>query len=337
MSIPRPQSWLYSTPQGLYCVPGDFHIDPAQPVDRALITHGHGDHARPGHRRVLATRETADIMQLRLGAEAAGEFAAARMGEPQRINDVTVRFVPAGHIFGSAQIVLEYAGSRVVISGDYKRTADPTCPAFEPVDCDLFITEATFGLPVFRHGSPRREIGRLLASLGENADRCHLLGVYGLGKCQRVITLLREAGFDAPIYLHGALIPLCHLYERAGIPLGDLRPVSRDRAESFQGRLVLCPPSAMADRWSRRFGDAVTCFASGWMRVRALVRQRRIELPLVISDHADWPEILATIDDTGASEIWVTHGHDEALLRQLALMGLKGRALALVGFEEEAE
>ena len=333
----HPSRWIYPTPQGLYCAPGRFHIDPAHAVESALITHGHGDHARPGHGRVLATRETGAIMKVRMGPDAAGEIAEAGLGETVRINEVAVRFLPAGHILGSAQIVIEHAGSRVVVSGDYKRAEDPTCPAFEPVACDLFITEATFGLPVFRHEPPHHEVARLLASLGSNPDRAHLLGVYGLGKCQRTIVLLRQAGYDAPIFLHGALIGLCALYESLGIPLGDLKPVQEAKGLRFEGCLVLCPPSAIADRWARRFGDAVTCFASGWMRVRGRARQRGVELPLIISDHADWPELIATIRDTGTPEVWVTHGREEALVRQLALMGLKGRALALVGFEDETE
>ena len=242
MAATHPQRWIYPTPQGLFCLPGGFHIDPAHAVESALITHGHGDHARPGHGRVLATRETGAIMKVRLGSEAAGDIAAATPGESIRIKDVVVRFVPAGHILGSAQIVIEHAGSRVVISGDYKRAGDPTCAAFEPVACDLFITEATFRLPVFCHEPPQQEVARLLASIGSNPDRAHLLGVYGLGKCQRIIVLLRQAGFDAPIFLHGALVGLCALYERLGIPLGDLRPVQEAKGQRFEGCLVLCRP-----------------------------------------------------------------------------------------------
>jgi len=243
--------------------------------------------------------------------------------------------MPAGHILGSAQIVIEHKGSCAVVSGDYKRTADPTCLPFELVRCNLVITEATFGLPVFCHEPPAKEVARLLGSLAANPDRTHLLGVYGLGKCQRMIVMLRKAGYDAPIYLHGALVGLCALYERLGVNLGDLRPVSEQKRTSYQGALVLCPPSAIAERWARRFGDALTSFASGWMRVRNRARQRGAELPLVISDHADWPELLDTIAETGAEEVWVTHGREDALVHQLGVMGLKARALALVGFEDE--
>ncbi|HYM99648.1 MAG TPA: ligase-associated DNA damage response exonuclease [Aestuariivirgaceae bacterium] len=335
MTASGPYRWIYPTPKGLYCEPGNFYIDPAQQVEHALITHGHSDHARPGHGHVLTTRETGEIMKIRFGAEAAGRLSEATLGKTMAVNDVKVRFAPAGHILGSAQIAIEHKGCCAVISGDYKRTADPTCLPFETMKCDLFITEATFGLPVFCHEPPDKEVARLLGSLAANPDRVHLLGVYGLGKCQRMIVMLRKAGYDAPIFLHGALVGLCSLYERLGVNLGDLQPVREREPKRYQGALVMCPPSAIADRWARRFGDALSCFASGWMRVRGRARQRGAELPLVISDHADWPELLDTIQETQASEVWVTHGREDALVHQLGLMGLKARALALVGFEDE--
>jgi putative mRNA 3-end processing factor len=332
-----PERWLYPTAAGLYCEPAGVYIDPARAVDRALITHGHGDHARPGHGAVLATPETIAIMQVRYGSASAGRFESVSPGQRQSLGGVGVTFVPAGHILGSAQIVLEWNGTRAVISGDYKRATDPTCAPFEPVQCDLFITEATFGLPVFRHENAGAEARRLMASLTEQPERAHLLGVYGLGKCQRMIRLLRDAGYDAPIHLHGALIGLTELYQRLGVELGEVHPVSDNRKSSCAGELVLCPPSAIADRWSRRFADPVTAFASGWMRVKGRARQRGVELPLVVSDHADWPELIATVVEVGAGEVWVTHGREDALVHQLTGMGLKARALALVGFEEEGE
>jgi putative mRNA 3-end processing factor len=244
--------------------------------------------------------------------------------------------VPAGHILGSAQVVIEYGGQRAVISGDYKRSADPTCHPFELVPCDLFVTEATFGLPVFRHEPAVREVARLLASVAAFPERTHQIGVYGLGKCQRLIVLLRQAGWDRPIWLHGAMLELCRLYERLGIPLGDLRLVA-DASADLAGEIVLSPPSALGDRWSRRLTDPVTSFASGWMRVRGRARQRGVELPLVISDHADWSELIGTIEETGAEEIWVTHGREEAVVYRARQMGRRARALALVGREDEAE
>jgi len=329
----RPSSWLHPTDHGLYCAPGRFHIDPHRPVERAVITHGHGDHARPGNGAVLATAETLAVMRVRLGEGAGGDLQPLAYGEATAIGGVRVTLRPAGHILGSAQVVMEFEGCRAVVSGDYKRTADPTCPGFEPVACDVFVTEATFGLPVFRHEPPAKEVQKLLASLRRNPERAHLLGVYGLGKCQRMIALLRQAGYDRPVYAHGALLNLCRLYERLGVPLGDVRPLPE--VERLAGEIVLCPPSELSGRWQRRLADPVTAFASGWMRVRGRARQRGVELPLVVSDHADWPELMATIAETDPGEVWVTHGREDALVHALALQGRKARALALVGFEDE--
>jgi putative mRNA 3-end processing factor len=247
---------------------------------------------------------------------------------------VTLR--PAGHILGSAQVVIDYRGQRAVVTGDYKRQPDPTCRPFELVPCDLLVTEATFGLPVFRHEPAAREIGRLLASLMAFPERTHQVGVYSLGKCQRVIALLRQAGYERPIWLHGALIALSALYERLGVPLGELRHVS-EAGQSLAGEVVLSPPSALADRWSRRLADPLSVLASGWMRVRGRARQRGVELPLVISDHVDWPELMATIAECGAGEVWVTHGREEAVVHAARRMGRRARALALVGREDESE
>ena len=330
------EDWLKLDGAGLCCAPGDFHVDPTRRVERAIITHSHSDHARPGHGAVLATPETIAIMKARLGPEAAGSFQELRYGERVGMGGVTVRLAPAGHILGSAQVAIEHRGRRAVVSGDYKRRPDPTAAPFELVRCDLFVTEATFGLPVFRHEPDAREIGRLLASLAAFPERTHLVGAYGLGKTQRLIALLRAAGYDRPIWLHGAHAAMCDLYGELGVDLGELALVN-DATTKLPGEIVLCPPSALQDRWTRRLTDPVTAFASGWMRVRARVRQRGVELPLVISDHCDWPELVQTIGDTGAEEVWVTHGREDALVHQIGLMGKRGRALALVGFEEEGE
>jgi putative mRNA 3-end processing factor len=334
-AAPRPESWIRAVPGGLWCEPGGFFIDPTRAVDRAVITHGHGDHARPGNKHVLATAETIAIMRARYGENAGGAFQPASYGELVSINGVTVTLVPAGHVLGSAQVVLEHRGSRVVVSGDYKRRRDPTCALFEPQQCDVFITEATFGLPVFRHPPDWHEIDRLLHSLRLFPERCHVVGVYALGKCQRVIGLLREAGWDRPIYIHGALAALCELYEDLGVALGPLLPVMGASKEQLAGQIVLAPPGATADRWSRRLPDPVTAMASGWMRVKQRAKARGVELPLVISDHADWDELTQTLHDVGASEIWVTHGNEEALVHYATKAGLKARALALVGYEDE--
>jgi putative mRNA 3-end processing factor len=333
----NPRSWLYPTARGLYCEPGDFYIDPAVAVPRAVITHGHGDHARPGHRSALATPETLAIMRTRFQDMPDTAQQPLKYGEAVTIGDVEVSLVPAGHILGSAQAVLEYRGQRIVVSGDYKRRPDATCPGFEPVPCDVFITEATFALPVFHHPSDAGEIGKLLRSLQTFPERTHLVGVYALGKCQRVIKLLRAAGYDKRIWLHGALASLCKLYESNGVELGDTALVSDAILETFRGQIVLCPPSAIADRWSRRFADPIAAMASGWMGVRARARQRGAELPLIISDHADWSELTQTLKDVGAPKVWVTHGREEALVAYARSIGIEAEALHLGGREEEDE
>jgi putative mRNA 3-end processing factor len=335
IAAPRPESWVAPTSAGLYCAPGDFYIDPSRPVPRALVTHGHGDHARPGNGRVLATAATIAIMQARYGGEAGGELQALAYDERLTIGGVGVRLVPAGHVLGSAQIVLDHRGSRVVVSGDYKRRADPTCAPFAPQDCDLFITEATFGLPVFRHPPAELEIAKLLHSLSLFPDRCHLVGVYALGKCQRVLALLRRAGYDAPVYLHGALITLTELYERQGVTLGPVLPATGAAREALRGKIVLAPPGAAAEPWSRRLPDPVVAHASGWMRVRQRAKAGGVELPLVISDHADWDELTQTLDEVEAHEVWVTHGREEALVHWAAKKGYRARALALTGFDDD--
>lgn len=335
----RASDLLCSRPGGLYCPPGDFFIDPVKPVARALITHGHSDHARSGHHAVLATRETLDIMALRYGEDFAGSTQAARFGETISVNGVAVTFHPAGHVLGSAQIAVEHGGMRIVASGDYKRRPDATCEPFDVVPCDVFITEATFGLPVFLHPPAEEEIGRLLKSVAQFPQRTHLVGAYALGKAQRVMRLLRDAGYEEPIYIHGALAKLSQYYQSQGIELGQLEPATVESGSKgdFAGAVVVGPPSAFQDRWARRFADPLTCFASGWMRIRQRAKQGGVELPLIISDHSDWDELTTTIRDTGAAEIWVTHGREEALVRWCELQGIAARPLHLVGYEDEGD
>jgi putative mRNA 3-end processing factor len=336
--MPHPETWLVTRPEGLYCEPADLFIDPIRPVPRAAITHAHSDHARPGHGRVLATPETVALMQTRMGPTLGGATPQALpYGETLSLGPVRLTLHPAGHVLGSAQILLEYQGSRAVISGDYKRAPDPTCAPFTPIACDVFVTEATFGLPVFTHPPAATEIARLLDSVKLFPDRTHVVGAYSLGKAQRVIALLRGAGWHAPIYLHGAHIPLCLTYEALGIPLGDLRPATVAAKSALAGQIVLAPPSAIADRWARRLTDPVVALASGWMRVRQRAKAGGIELPLIISDHADWPELLQTIADVGAPEIWVTHGSEEALIHAATQRGVRARALRLVGYDDAGE
>lgn len=319
---------------GIRIVPADAWIDPARPAERALITHGHADHARGGHRRTIATPETLAIMAVRYGVTDGA--ARASYHDPIAIGGgVTATFLPAGHVLGSAQILLEHAGERVIVTGDYKRSADPTCAPFAATPCDLFITEATFGLPVFQHPPIAGEIAKLLDAQREHPDRCVLVGAYALGKAQRIIAELRAAGWQEPIYLHGAMEAMCRLYESLGIPLGDLRSVAGVPKAALAGAIVICPPSALNDRWSRRLPNPLTAMASGWMRVRQRVRQRGVELPLVISDHADWAELTATIVEVNPGETWITHGREDALLRWCELHQRKARALALTGYEDE--
>jgi putative mRNA 3-end processing factor len=333
----KPESVLRPSPAGLYCPPGDFYIDPVRPVARAVITHGHSDHARAGHGAVVATAETLAIMAARYGEDFAGATEAVRYGQPIERDGVEITLVPAGHILGSAQAVVRSKGMTIVVSGDYKRRRDPTCPLFEPVPCDVFVTEATFGLPVFNFPDASDEVTRLLKSVAQFPERTHLVGAYALGKAQRIIRLLREAGYDRPVYVHGAMQSLNTLYERFGIDLGPVEPATVDKAKKkdFAGAIVITPPSAIDDRWSRRFADPLPAFASGWMRVRARARQRQVELPLVISDHADWSELTTTLEEIKPGEVWITHGGEEALLRWCELKGQKARALSLVGYDED--
>jgi putative mRNA 3-end processing factor len=330
----RDFAWIRPEPWGIHVVPSDTWIDPAREVPHALVTHGHADHARGGHGVTVATPETLAIMDLRYftreGATPVpyGESIDLKGG-------VRATFIPAGHVLGSAQILLEHAGERVVVTGDYKRRPDPTCPPFEVTPCDIFVSEATFGLPLFCHPPIESEIAKLLSRLAAHPDRCILVGAYALGKAQRVIAELRRAGHHEPIYLHGALERMCRLYEEFGVSLGELKLVSGASKDEMRGRVVVCPPGALNDRWSRRLPDPITAMASGWMRVRQRARQRNVELPLIISDHADWGELTRTIQEVNPRETWITHGREEALLRWHQLHQRRARALALVGYEDE--
>ena len=336
--MPHPETWLKATSAGLFCEPGGFFVDPPRAVDRAIVTHAHSDHARPGHRAVLASPETLALMRTRMGEGQAGlSQQALGWGERLRIGEVEVWLEPAGHVLGSAQVAMQWRGSRAVVSGDYKRAADPTTPGFVPIPCDVFVTEATFALPVFRHPKPEAEVARLLESVALFPDRTHVVGCYSLGKCQRLVALLRQAGWDRPIYLHGAHVALCETYAALGVDLGELRPATVAGKAALVGAIVLAPPSAIADRWARRLAEPVVCAASGWMRVRQRAKQGGVELPLVISDHADWDELNATLDEVGAPEVWVTHGREEALIHAAGKRGIAGHALRLLGYGEEDE
>ena len=286
---------------------------------------------------MLATAETLAIMSARYGEQFAGSTEAVRYGQTIERDGVEVTLVPAGHVLGSAQAVIRCKGMTIVASGDYKRRRDPTCPPFEPVRCDVFVTEATFGLPVFCFPEASHEIEKLLKSVAQFPERTHLVGAYALGKAQRIIALLREAGYEKPIYIHGAMQSMVTLYERFGVTFGPLEPatVENTKKTDFAGAIVVAPPSALEDRWTRRFADPLPAFASGWMRVRARARQRNVELPLVISDHADWQELTGTLQEIEPGEVWITHGNEDALLRWCALNNQKARALRLVGYDDD--
>ncbi len=337
----RPQDLLRETERGLRCEPGGFFIDPMRPADRAVVTHGHADHARAGHAKVAATPQTLAIMASRYGEGFCESRQAMAYGETVRMGEVDVSFHPAGHVLGSAQARLEWKGLVITVSGDYKRRRDPTCARFEVVPSHVYVTEATFGLPVFRHPDDAGEIAKLLGSVKRFPERAHLVGAYALGKAQRIICLLREAGYHEPIYIHGALKQLCALYEDQGVALGGLRDATLKDAvgarTDFAGKIIIGPPSSFQTSWARRFPDPVIAFASGWMRVKARARQRGVELPLILSDHADWDELTDTVRESAREEVWITHGREDALARWAQLEGLKARPLSLVGYDDEGE
>ena len=334
-------NWVKTETSGLSVLPAQAMIDPVSPQPLALITHGHADHARAGHDHVIATPQTLDIMAVRYGQAFAKEVTPLEYGETLQLGDATILMAPAGHVLGSAQIIVEHNGQRLIAAGDYKRAADPTCRPFEVVPCDVFITEATFALPVFRHPPPEAEIEKLLQAKYLFPERTVLVGAYALGKAQRIIAMLRQAGYNQPIYIHGALQKLCDLYERHGVDLGPLLPASAGQAGRAQpelvGQIVIAPPSAFASKWAQRLTDPLFAFASGWMQVRQRAKQRGVELPVILSDHADWPDLLATLSEIKPKEVWITHGREDALLHACAQLGITARALSLIGYEEASE
>ena len=313
---------------GLYCEAGDFYIDPWHGVTRAVITHAHGDHARWGSSRYLSSREGAGVLRTRLGASAT--IRAVEWGERVGVNGVRVSLHPAGHILGSAQVRVEYRGEVWVASGDYKTAPDPTCTPFELVTCDTFITESTFGLPIYRWRPDREVFDEVRAWWRRNGEhgRASVLFGYALGKAQRLLAGLADADIG-PVYTHGAVERLNRDYRDGGVRLADTRHASAmPRGHDFAGSLIIAPPSAAGSLWMRRFGEISTAFASGWMRVRGMRRARAIDRGFVLSDHVDWPSLLTAVEATGASRVWVTHGTREPLVRWLTDRGIEAKSIA---------
>jgi putative mRNA 3-end processing factor len=321
---------LIETSDGLFCPAGGFHIDPWQPVARAVITHAHGDHARAGSAAYLCAAPGAGLLRRRFGADPVIETLP--YGQPLTMGSVRVSFHPAGHVLGSAQVRLEAAGGETgvwVVAGDYKRVADPTCEAFEVVPCDTFITESTFGLPIYRWDTTAAVIDELGAwwRANEAAGKTSTLFCYTIGKSQRLLAELARHT-DRPVLVHGMMLPAIEVYREAGVAMLPVRGATeRPRGTSFAGELVLAPLSARGTPWMRRLGDVSDAFASGLMRVRGVRRQRAYDRGFVLSDHADWPDLLRTVEETGASRVLATHGHAEAFARVLAERGYESGIL----------
>jgi putative mRNA 3-end processing factor len=315
----NPRELLQNTRSGLYCPAGDFYIDPMRKADCAIVTHGHADHARAGHKKVVATAPTLAFMKSRYGRNFAGERVALDYGEAIDLNGVKVWLTAAGHILGSAQVVVEYEGLRIIAAGDFKRSADPTCEPFDPTPCDVFITEATFALPVYQHPEPQSEVAKLKISLELFPERPHWLCAYSLGKAQRMIGLLREAGLDRTVFCHPTIEKINNNYREFGIDLGVTRIVDEADPSDMAGQLILAPPTIRDAEWFQALDNPVSSFASGWMRIRKRAKQGGGELPLIISDHADWRELTETLIEINPAEVWVTHGAPEALVKWCAL------------------
>ena len=326
---------IRSTPQGLLCEAGGFHIDPWQPVDRAVITHAHSDHASPGSKSYLCAAPGEQVLRRRLPD---AHVETLPYGESIAIGDTRVSFHPAGHILGSAQVRVEHRGEVWVVSGDYKRQPDPTCAPFETVRCHTFITEATFALPIYTWDPPSTIVDDIITWWLANRaqDRPSIIFCYVLGKAQRILAELRDRA-DAPIHLHGAMAALTDAYREAGIAMAPTERITESmRGKVLARSLVLAPLSARGTVWMRRLPNASAAFASGLMRVRGVRRQRAFDRGFVLSDHADWPSLLSTIADTGASRVLVTHGWSEALARYLAETRGLETGIIRTAFEGEA-
>jgi putative mRNA 3-end processing factor len=312
--------------RGLWCEAGGFHVDPWLPVPRALVTHGHADHARPGSQSYLSTPLTAVILRERFGPE--GVFETAAYGERRRIGEVEVSFHPAGHVLGSAQIRIEHRGEIWVVSGDYKLDPDPTCAPFEPTPCHTFVTESTYGLPIYRWPDQGRVLADVRTWWRSNRERgkCSVLFAYPLGKSQRLLTALRDE--NGPIFCHGAIEKLNNVYRANGVELpATQRPGDQPKGFDWSQAFVLAPPSAQGSPWMKRFGAVSTAFASGWMRIRGTRRRKSIDRGFVFSDHADWSGLQSAISGSGAERVLVTHGYRAPMVRWLRDKGFDADTL----------
>jgi putative mRNA 3-end processing factor len=313
---------LTETSDGLYCEDGGFHVDPWGAVPRAVVTHAHGDHARPGSAGYLCAEPSVPLLRRRFGPDAIVE--GVPYGRPLTVGATTVSFHPAGHILGSAQLRIEGSSGVWVVSGDYKRAPDPTCAGFEPLRCDTFVTESTFGLPIYRWDATEVVIRELLSWWDDNRERTltSIVFCYTIGKAQRLLAELARVT-DRAVLVHGMMVPMIDVYREQGVPMLPTETlVDRSRGRSLAGELVLAPLSARGTPWMRRLGDFSDAFVSGLMRVRGVRRQRAYDRGFVFSDHADWPALLATVEETGAARVLATHGHAEPLARHLRELGL---------------
>jgi putative mRNA 3-end processing factor len=314
------------TRRGLYCKAGNFHIDPWLPVETAVITHAHGDHLRGGSARYYCSQSGRTVTRCRLPADA--DLRELAYGESVTLGSVKISLHPAGHILGSSQVRIEQGGIVWVVSGDYKRDADPTCEPFEVVPCDVFISEATFALPAYRWPAAECVAGEIFDwwEANRRAGAASLLFAYALGKAQRVLAELMRFTSE-PVYVHGAVASLVNAYRECGIAMLPTLPATVAGKADYAGRLVVAPPSAAGSSWTRRFGESRSGFCSGWMRVRGDRRRRGYDRGFVLSDHADWPSLLRTIRETGARRVLLTHGYTDALCRYLQEQGVAAAAL----------
>jgi putative mRNA 3-end processing factor len=331
---PNSAPLIVGTDRGLYCPPGDFYIDPWQPVQTAVITHAHGDHLRHGSARYILARPGERIARHRLGS--GNTVMPVDYGTSLRLGQTSISLHPAGHILGAAQVRIEHEGTVWVVSGDYKRQPDPTCAAFEQLECDVFISEATFALPVYRWSPTPQVAEEIVRWWHANRDRgvSSLLFCYALGKAQRVLAEL-AAFTNEPVYLHGAVDSLTHLYRQSGVEMVPTLPATTEKKTDYRGALIIAPPSAAGTPWTRRFGEHSSGFCSGWMRVRGDRRRRGYDRGFVISDHADWPALLETCLASRARRVLLTHGYSDALTRFLNERGVNAAALATAYGGEE--